>query len=360
MIRLVILRMLESFFRHRWLYPLPIVILTAIGVVTASIAPPTYLAGASIFVEDQSLLASLTDADTGFSWTRTPAQTVVRDFGELLQTDAFVRSAVQRTPLESNMTQDRETVQQTLDFFRDSIDVSAVGNNLVRFRAEAEDPQLAQQMVVASIDAYVFWKVNAEYQESVAAQNFFANLIPPYEEELQRARDELIVFLASYPTPVRGERPLEEQVELARLQADVNEATLRLDDARAKEENARLVLSKAESIARQTYQVIDAPTVPTDPLTSLRQRMMDSLIYVAVGVLLSVMGILGGALIDRSFRFPIDVHHGLSLPVLASIGQDRSVGMPPSAAVSNLNTPVAEAMPQQLGPSLSSVKSSES
>ena len=46
---------------------------------------------------------------------------------------------------------------------------------------------------------------------------------------------------------------------------------------------------------------------------------ISGLIFVVVGVVLSIMGILGGALLDRSHRFAIDVRHTLDLPVLALV-----------------------------------------
>jgi hypothetical protein len=323
MIRLFVLRLLESYFRHRWLYLLPLGIMFLPAVAALILTPRQYVAQGSMFVESQSLLASLTDAQTDFSWWKSPSQEVVDDFNELLQTDAFARSAIQRTSLEPRMAQGPEVVRQTLKLYRDSLSVSVAGNKLVNFRAETEDPQLSQQIVASAMDSYVLWKINAEYQESVGAQNFFANLIRPYEEELLKARDELTMYLASYPEPVRGDRPLEEQVELERLKSAVDEATKRLDDARAKEENARLSLSKAETVARQTYQLIDAPEVPTSPTLVFRQLVTRAGIFVVVGLLLTIAGIVGGGLLDRSLSFPLDIQHNLSLPVLAIVPDDR-------------------------------------
>ena len=86
-----------------------------------------------------------------------------------------------------------------------------------------------------------------------------------------------------------------------------------------KEQNAILVTTQAESDVRQTYLVIDAATLPDEPSTGLRDALMSALIFVVVGVVLTVVGIIGGALIDRTFRFPLDIRHGLDLPVLAQV-----------------------------------------
>jgi capsular polysaccharide biosynthesis protein len=325
MIRIVVLRMLESYFRHRWLYLLPLALMILPAIGTIALAPQQYVAQGTMFVENQSLLASLTNAQSDFSWWTSPSQQVVNDFNELLQTDAFARSAIQRTSLEPRMAQGPAVVQETLVYYRESLMVWVAGNKLVGFRAATEDPQLSQQIVASAMDSYVLWKINAEYQESVGAQNFFANLIRPYEEEVQQARDELTMYLATYPEPIRGDRPVEEQVELERLRSAVDEASRRLDDARAKEENARLALSKAETVARQTYQLIDAPEVPSTPTIVLRQLALRAAVFPVFGLIVTIMGIVGAVLLDRSLSFPVDIQQSLSLPVLAIVPDDHGV-----------------------------------
>jgi uncharacterized protein involved in exopolysaccharide biosynthesis len=104
MVRLVMLRILESYFRHRWLYLLPIVLMTALGVVFVLLTKPTYTAKGVLYVETQSYLATLTDLrESGASWWTTPAESVNQEISELLQTDAFIRAIIQRTSLEEEM-----------------------------------------------------------------------------------------------------------------------------------------------------------------------------------------------------------------------------------------------------------------
>lgn len=323
MVRLVILRLLESYFRHPLLFLLPVGLMAVAAALSVLLATPEYGARGTMFVEDKSLLASLTGTASDFSWRRTAAQNVVGDFQDLLRTDAFVRSAIQRTSLESRMAEGPEVVEQVFDYFRQSVSVSAIGGKLVQFSAWTDDPVLSQQLVVASMDSYVFWKINADYQESIVAQNFFAGLIPTYEQELQAARDELSIFLATYPEPIRGERPLEEEVELRRLTLAVDDANRHLEEARTNEENARLALAKAEKIAFQTFQVLDAPELPDAKEIPLRNIAIQIVIFLAVGVVLSVICVIGATLLDRTLRFPLDVRQGLSLPVLGIVAAVR-------------------------------------
>ncbi|NJM04948.1 lipopolysaccharide biosynthesis protein [Candidatus Gracilibacteria bacterium] len=323
MIRLVILRILESYFRHRWLYLVPLVLMTAVAGAYIFTSERDYLSSGTMYVQTRTLLSTLSGDKASYSY-RTPAQITSNEIRELLQTEAFVRSAIQQTSLESRMSSGPDTVEETLKHFTDAVWATPAGDNLIVFGATDKDPTLAQQMANALVNTYIQWNKNSGRQESVVAQTFFADLITPYQRELDSARQELRDYLRKHPLPVRGERPAEEQLEIDRMQSAVNEASDRLSSALEKEEAARLSMKKSDSITDQAYTVVDAPQVPLKPNTSLRSLAIEGAIFATIGAVLSLAAVLGGALMDRSFRFPLDVHHGLNLPVLAMVPQVKT------------------------------------
>lgn len=319
MARLVLLRILESFFRHRWLYCLPPLLMVGVAAAYILFKPPVYNVSGRLFVEKETLLASLTASDQNAAMWRTPAQVTVSEMNELIATQAFVRSVIQRSDLEAKMSGGAEAINEAFTEFRTSTTVRELGDKLVEIEVENKNGRLAQQLVVATMDAYVQWKINNDYQESVAAQQFFANLLKPYEQEQQQARDVLKSYLESNPEPVRGERPLEEKTEIEQLQAAVTRADEKVNTTQKNEEDARLAVAKAESVVRQTYVVIDTPEVPQSVRLSLKDALKTSAIFVVVGLFLSIVGVALGAAVDRSFRFTTDVAYMLNLPVLAMV-----------------------------------------
>lgn len=320
MVRLVTLRMLESYFRHRWLYLLPIVFMTALGAVFVLVNKPTYTAKGVLYVETQSYLASLTDLrDSGASWWTTPAESVNQEISELLQTDAFVRAIIQRTSLEEQMGKGSVVVDTIIADTRKNVWPTPLGNNQLQVNAVNEDPEVAYQIVNAVIEGYLQWRVNADLAESEVAQSFFTDLIDTYSADLSAAREAMRSYLDAHPTPLRGDRPGDEVLEISRLQGEIDLAASRYATALDKEEETRLAMAQIESDARQTYFLIDAPTVPEKPDTSLRKLALSGGIFTVIGVFLSIGLIIGAALLDRSFRFPIDVIHRLELPVLTMV-----------------------------------------
>lgn len=330
MVRLIVLRLLESFFRRPLLSLAPFVLALLIGVGYIFLSPPEYLSSGKIYVEKESLLASLTSSDSDVSWWVTPAQATSNEIYELLATNTFVRSAIQQTKLEPLMAGGPDVVWETFTFFRDTISVNTLGDKLVEIRATTDDPELSYQMVVATMDTYLKWKMNNDFQESIAAQKFFEELIAPYQADVDAARQALVDFLSANPEPVRGERPPGEQFQLDQLRAALARAEERLSAAQENEESARLALVKNESLIRQTYQIIDQPEIPLRAEFSITGFIKNMVIFVAIGVFLSASLIGGGALLDRSLRFPVDVQNGLGVPLLALVPFSKEVSVPAS------------------------------
>jgi capsular polysaccharide biosynthesis protein len=318
MTRIFFVRFLESYFRHRWLYLLPVLITTLAGSFYLLTQEPKYTTSGILYVNNPSLLASLTALpNTNTNWWITPAQATGNEINELLQTNAFVRAITSETDLEVYMSGGPALVDEVLKGVRKSITVFPVGNNELFISASFEDPQAAYQILNSLITSYTNWQINKEVLNSQVAKNFFDDLIQVQAAELNDARRELREFYDAHPEPLRSERPISELLEIERLQNSINMASSRYESALHKAENANLALQQVESDVRQTYLLLDAPFVPDQPDVSRRRMALQLAVFSAAGLLMTVIGVTGSTLLDRSFRFPIDVHHRLHLPVVA-------------------------------------------
>lgn len=321
MLRLILLRLLESYFHRRWLYLLPCVLMAAAAYFYVSRLPVTYSSHGTLYVQNKTLLSSLTALrNDGLSWV-TPAQATVSELYELLNTKAFLRAIIESTDLEIKIIENTEAAEGTLEEARNAIWIQTLGNNLVLIGAAHEMPRVTHQLVTSTIETYIRWKSNLSRDDSVAAQSFFTDLINTYEIEVAPARQAMADYLKTHPKPVRGERPEEEVAEIARLQAAIDRVQERLNHAQNQEESARLALVQTESDVRQSYSIVDAPVRPVTPERSRKELALTIAFFLFAGVALSVIGIVGGALLDQSHRFPVDVKYGLHLPVLALVAE---------------------------------------
>lgn len=325
MFRLFLLRFFETYFRHRWLWLLPVVAIIGIGVASIFLSKPTYVSDAAFYVNKESLLSSLTSVrENGFSVV-TPAKGTVDELQELFKTDAFIRAVIQKSDLEVNMDKGPKEVEETLDEVRDAIWVDDLGNNTVTIGAAHEDPVIAQQLAQATIDVFLQWKINAGREQSDAALTFIQNLVDEYQKETEAAEKELKSYLEAHPEPVRGSRPPLETIEINRLQNNLTNAMDRTRQALDDLENTQLTSAVNESNIRQIYLLFDAPRVPTEPARSLRSIARDLIIFTLIGILVTIVGLITASFIDRTFRFKEDVEQKLGLPVIASLPMQPKV-----------------------------------
>ena len=291
----------------------------AAGVYYITIKP-TYIARGVIYVQSDSFLASLTQlSQNNASFWVSPSQIATSEINELLQTSAFIRAIIQNTDLEPKMDEGTEVYLNMIVETRDNLWVSSLGNNQILANAANENPVIAYQLVTSLMDTYINWQINTQQTDTEVAQSFFVELVQEYEQELSNARNNMKTYLRDHPEPIRGERPGDEALEIQHLQNGIDLAEARYANALNKLEDTQLAMAQVEADVRQTYLVIDAPTIPEKPEVSLKELAIRLGAFIAVGVLVSAGAVAGGAILDRSFRFPYDVTQHLELPVLAVI-----------------------------------------
>jgi uncharacterized protein involved in exopolysaccharide biosynthesis len=350
MTRIFLLRFFESYFRHRWLFLLPILLTTIAGSVFLYIQEPKYTSNGILYVNNQSLLNSLAAVpSSNTNWWLTPAQASSNEINNLLKTNAFIRAIVAETDLELYMSGGQNQVQEIIGGVRKSLWVTPVGNNEIYLQASFEDPVLAHQIVNSMVTSYINWQINKEVLDSQVAKNFFDELITLHSAELNSARQNLREYYEAHPVPFRAERPFGEQMEIQRLQSEIDIAAGRLESALHKAENANLTLQQVESDVRQTYLLLDAPLVPERPDISRRKMAVQLGIFAGAGLLLTVIGVAGSTILDRSFRFPIDIKHHLQLPVVAvvpDVTPRRKRGRQAQKARETYEEEIQEALPE--------------
>jgi uncharacterized protein involved in exopolysaccharide biosynthesis len=283
------------------------------------LTPPVYLSGGILVIQKESLLASLTSVRSADIYWQTPASVTKTEIDNLLQTDAFVRAVIQGTDLEKDMDQGSDVVNQIIDAVREKVWVSTIGDDQVRVSATSEEPSIAFQLANATIETFIHWKINADRRDSETAHKFFSELIEDYKLEVDGARSNLETYLTAHLEPLKGERPIQEQLEIARLQNELDQAQARYTNALNKDEEALLAEAQTESDVHQSYILIDVPKIPEKPESSMKDLVLTLGVFLLMGFFFSLLGIVGGALLDRSFHFPLDVWHGVNLPVLTMV-----------------------------------------
>src|SRR5512135_2927094 len=190
-------RFVEAYFRHRWLNLIPLLIMILAAAAWLVVTKVQYTAHGTMYIQRGTLLATLTAVgtdNTQSTWA-TPADATAGEVRSLIQTDAFLRAIIAKSDLEPEMSKGPRSVDQTLTKVRQSVWMQSLGPNIVLFGAAYTSPVVAQQLSAGIMDNYIQWRANTDLNEGVSAQAYFQKLIPPYQADLDTARQDLQAYL---------------------------------------------------------------------------------------------------------------------------------------------------------------------
>lgn len=313
MSKYVVLRLLDSFFRHKLLHVLPIVAFTALGVWHVGTQEVEYQAKGVLLVEDETLLTSLTNVGGDGNGFQAPSNRVSTEVNALLQTDAFVSSVASGAGIGSDPPPERiERIQASIGSY-------PVGENLVHIWSNDIDPERARAKAAATIESLIQFQIDTAVGDSAAAEGVLDPLTAQYRDDLTAARQALADYLREHPVSDEGARPSNEQFRVDQLTAALTKADVRYSDALEKEESARLAKTQAESAIQGRFQVVDEPQVPSSPVGRLRTRALALAVFLLVGGIMTAASIVLGAVLDQSVRYPLDVTTRLGVKVLGVV-----------------------------------------
>lgn len=326
--RRLILRFLDNFFGTFWRNVLPFFLMVAFGVFYFLNSTPTYLSHGVLYVQDDSLLTTLTNVrSNNYIWV-SRGQTVIEQFDSLMQTDAFARAILQRTNWEEEYLQNGMPLDELLTAVRASLWGEIKGEKHVHIVAQSDDPEIAFQLADAAIILYRQWKVNLALSDINNSVGFLQSVMDDYQVELESAETALRDYLTDHPDPAFGlRRPGEEETQIEILRDDVSVAERRILETRAQIDRIKLDQTQAMQEVENTYLLVDAPKLPLAAEYTLTQRIIVLFIFIVMGILLSIGAGVGATLLDKTYRYPVDIHTDLFLPVLGRIPAG-SVAMP--------------------------------
>ncbi len=321
MLRLITLRILESYFRRPFLSLLPLILLTIAGIVHLMTKAPEYMTAGGISVRDEQ---SVTDETLGFgggglNWGETPSESAISEFNELMVSDSFVNAIMVNTDYVYELDDPTVEEEDVYDLIRESIWAEKIGDNNFGIFARAEDPVLAQQAVQATIDAFFNFNINTGVRQKENEVIFWTERFNEEKAEFEAAQSELTAYSAANPKPVRGEEDPVVELEKQRLQAVADSAAERYENARNTLDLATLAYYDEQTATADKYLILDSPSVPDKPTTTLTSDIVVMGIFMMIGALIGIIGVVGSAFLDRSYRYPVDVKESLELPVLGAV-----------------------------------------
>ncbi len=311
-------KVLDVFFRHKFLIILPLVILTLVGAAASWSRQTTeYSASARVWAQRTPLLTSSLGR-AGGGTTATQQANVLND---LLKLDSFRLSVASNVDGLAGLSPGQQAAA-----IREGTSVSASGRRVLIIRHVDEDPARAQAIVQAIIDTY-----SATVATEVVAQSDLAQAF--YEERLEAARvrlEESTGALGSSPETTLLEAESDPELEALTTEVEVADA------------DYNAILDRLESIYLQrdaalkgrdlSFRLMDPPKLPSTPLApSTKDLLMFPLLGLLMGISASGVVLFALTRLDDSIRLP---------------GEARKVGAPVLAVVPELGRRRMSSWPQ--------------
>jgi len=311
----VVRRLLDTFFRHRWLYLLPVALFVLVGASQVVASGSGYLSVGVVDVAKDTLLSDLTSIRGENFGFETPAIATAKTMNGLLGTDNFLTAIAK----SAGVTGALERGELSTLAIKQAITVTPDGDNLVKIAAHTNNPELSARLAKGTIDSFTNYLVAADVGESKAAEQFFNDQLAAYQQQLEQAQTALREYATTHPGGPQDLRPLDEQVEIERLKSAVQQAQETFSNAQQKSDEARLATEQSVRDVSQRVRVIDEPEVPFGPEPRLKKAVLTVGLFTFVGAFISFGAVALATVMDRSMRSADDVEALLELPVLSVV-----------------------------------------
>ncbi len=334
-------RYLETLFRHKLLFLLPVVAVPLVAVVVTLYSARKYEVRATVWIESASVLdGSARSASRG-----APNEVEAEAITDRLVTESFRQEVMDRVGLTAAIQSGEwptpsklqtqlagipvlakaarvlgmappatvdEATDRGLAMIEDSIKVSTEGSNLVILTYTGTEPQLGQRLLEEALRLYDEINLEMRKKEASYGVELLAGQLRSREEELKSAAQQLEMFQELYPPPLPGQqRPPDEEAELARLQRTYTLAQSLYESTLRSLEQMRLT-GEASLVSRQiSFEVVDPPISPETAGISPRKIGMMGAMGAVLGFILGALPIVFLTWRDETVRSSWDVERAI-------------------------------------------------
>ena len=304
-------------------YPIQLALLIllpiAIGGGVAYLLPRHYQATATLWALHSYEALTATSVDSANQ--ATPAETQVTALMELLQTRSFSLRVAQETALAETLPASYQSDPQSRDSALAAdiaqVQVQTQGYDLFSISYAASDPRITQQVVAAVIHEY-----GLQAQKSVVPQE--QNLLATYQSELsqdqqntQSAVAAQALYTESHPNLTQSQ--LQSDSHYQQLQAQAQLAQSNLQNLQTSIATLQQYVATHQSVAANLYEVVDAPLVPTQPVSRLKTLLLGAGTGLVIAILAAALFIALMMRRDRRVYTGKDLQKVTAFPIVMEL-----------------------------------------
>jgi hypothetical protein len=318
-------RLTDNLFRRIGWWLLPIVAFTALGVSQAGNTLELYRSGATLSAVENPLVNSPVVGAATQQWWETPASATSRIINEQLRTDSFITKLAESAGLGDAIDQGFITNE----IVRASIWATPTGDGILSVNATWADPQTSFELVSATIDEYQNYITESVASDAAEAVEFYSQQLESAMEERAAAERDLTEFIADFVgDESASDQPVIIQIEIDRLRNRVTAAEAKVAAAQASIEEAQLQVAQQTTRAGRTFSVIDQPSVPRAPMSTMLDRITTIGSYFVLGAVVAGAALLVTTALDRSVSSSADLLALNAVSLVATVPRITLTGTP--------------------------------
>jgi uncharacterized protein involved in exopolysaccharide biosynthesis len=332
-------RLLETFFRHRLLLlgPVVLVVVGALGWVL--IQPPTYDSSVRVWVERQTLVP-----DPNSNPYLTPAQEQAGVLSELISTKYFDAKVGRRSPLFNALKAasesgsggirthllrmvglagpagpltDSQVDDQVFSQILSSTLVIPSGPEIITVTFVSGDPQMAALVAQAIVDQYMDETLANQRVQADAAVAFYTSQVKQSQSDMAVADKAVDDYLIANPS--QRSTTAVPDARMLQLRQDDDAAHQRTNSVLDKLDQARLNRVALDRSGTAGTRVLDKAEIPTQR-ASMKKVVLEGVgVGLVLAVLIVVVGVLALTWLDSTIRRPQEVETILDLRPVGSV-----------------------------------------
>lgn len=314
-------RYLETFYRRRRLSVLPLAVVMIGSLLLFVVQPPTFTSVTRIWVDQvkissgsgSEIYSSLTDREAGLLkemlLTHEFAGRVATDpsLTERLASAEAGASILVRLRIQHPRPAGEDLVHEALT---GRAKVSTIGPQILAISYTDHNPQLAADMLKAIVLQFGNELIDTANAKTRAELDVANQTLKTDQTLVDSANRKLADYLAAHPelraptaTPT---------ADLLRLQQDLADRRLRLDDQTQKQNDLQLTLTEAQSTGFRVIDPAGVPTLATSLMKVVQQAVLPPLL---AGLVLMIAGVVVLTLTDVTVRRADELERLIGRPI---------------------------------------------
>jgi uncharacterized protein involved in exopolysaccharide biosynthesis len=345
-------RYVATLFRLKELFLIPIITVPAIALIVTFYTGREYKVEAKVWVDPSDLLTTQVLSSSS-SARVTPATLEASTLTDWLSTEAFRQEVIDRAglgqaieeglwpvpsklgeqvadiPVVRNIAKAMGVVTPVapepaeglaLKMVLSQVGASSEGTNLLIVTYIGTEPFLGKRLVEETLTVYNEKATDSDLRHSERAVTFYTYQVDQQKAKLDVAEQDYSQYLILYPEPLPGQiRPASETAELDRLAGSVRLERALYEDALRQLESVRVVAEAVISNRTESFAVIDAPVVPDQPRLASSALILNLIVGLTLGGMITTAGIIGITWTDRTVRTREDVEDAVSIPLVERV-----------------------------------------